>query len=223
MKIAVFTRSCNMEYYSKMVSLLPNDVECHRMTGFDHWSDANTYLEHIIAFSNVMGIDYSINIDEDCFITDWDIVIEIIKVMIGNGKSHAGMPDGGCHVGRLRTYKVQNPFFNIFHPIICKRILDGNYLWFNQESDIAPDFTKMPFEYDKEDYAEPFDEFFKLLYKSGNPLHLYADLHEDGITTILKWNDKTFALHTWYSRDASHRDRILQRFEEAKQLSNGNI
>ena len=41
MKIAVFTRSCNMEYYSKMVSLLPNDVECHRMTGYNHWSDAS--------------------------------------------------------------------------------------------------------------------------------------------------------------------------------------
>ena len=215
MKIAVFTRSCNMEYYSKMVSLLPNDVECHRMTGFDHWSDANTYLEHIIAFSNVMGIDYAINIDEDCFITDWGLVLDMITNM-KDKYTHAGMPDGGCHPGRDRIISVQNPFFNVFNIELKNDVIVENK---------EPDFYKMkyPYNVNSQNLNEPFDDFFISLYENGNPLHLYADLHQDGITTILKWNDKPFALHTWYSRDASHRDRILQRFEEAKALSNGNI
>ena len=222
MKIAVFTRSCNMEYYSKMVSLLPNDIECHRMTGFDHWTDAKHYLEHIISFSNVMGIDYAINIDEDCFITDWVIVKDVINEMKEIGNTHAGMPDGGCHIGRLRSYKVQNPFFNIFNVSSCKEIFNGDGKWFLEDIIKAPDLTKMPYKFDVETYQEPFDDFFIHLYENGYPLHLYADLHEDGTTTILQHEGIPFALHTWYSREASHRDRILQRFEEAKQLSNGN-
>lgn len=222
MKIAVFTRSQNIEYYSKMVSLLPNNVECHRMTGYDHWSDAKHYLEYIISFSNVMGIDYAINIDEDCFITDWSIVEYIINKMKIEGYTHAGMPDGGCHPGRLRSYKVQNPFFNIFNVSSCKEIFNGDGKWFLEDTIKAPDVTKMPYGIDEEDYKEPFDELFTTLYGNGYPLHLYASMHDDGITTILKYDGIPFALHTWYSRDISHRERILQRFKEAKQLINGN-
>lgn len=222
MKIAVFTRSCNIEYYSKMVSLLPNDIDCYRHTGFNHWSDASKYLQGLINFSYHNQIDYAINLDEDCFITDWDLVKFIINEMQIEGYTHAGMPDGGCHIGRLRSYKVLNPFFNIFKVNACKHILDASLHWLSNDKENLPDFLQMPFEYDKEHYVEPFDELFIKLHDKGYPYFLYADMHEDGITTILKCESIPFALHTWYSRDASHRDRILQRFEEAKQLSNGN-
>lgn len=223
MKIAVFTRSMNEEYYQLMTSLLPNDVECHRMTGYNHWSDANTYLEHIINFSCQNEIDYAINIDEDCFIHDWDLVEYIIQEMTIEGYTHAGMPDGGCHVGRLRSYKVHNPFFNVFKVGICKDILYGGAQWILKGNQKTPDFKQMPYEFDVEHYVEPFDEFFTKLHDNGYPYFLYSDMHEDGISTILKYESISFALHTWYSRDASHQERILQRFEEAKAFRNGNI
>ena len=220
MKIAVFTRSMNEEYYNLMVSLLPDDIECHRVTGFNHWSEAKDYLYNILDLSELKEIDFAVNIDEDCFITDWSKVIDIINHMKATNKSHAGMPDGGCHPGRTRSIKVQNPFFNVFNVKMCNEIL---YLTEKKNNSLDFDFDKMPYDYSDTYMTEPFDRFFLKLYNNGIPLHLYADLHEDGITTILKWKDKPFVLHTWYSRDASHRERILQRFEEAKQLSNGNI
>lgn len=215
MKIAVYTRSMNEEYYQLMTSLLPKEILLHRVTGMNHWKEAKDYLHYVINHAVNNGIEYAINIDEDCFITDWDKITCIIATMEYT-YTHAGMPDGGFHPGRARDYRVQNPFFNVFNIKLIKFVMSKTKLGFDSKLK-KPNFDLMPYGHGGS-MKEPFDAFFIRLYKKGNPLHLYADLHEDLITTILKWSDKPFALHTWYSRDASHRDRILQRFEEAKQL-----
>jgi len=222
MKLMIYTRSMNDEYYQMMTSLLPKGIPLHRVTGMNHWSDASKYLYEIIEHAYINEIDYAINIDEDCFVYDWDLVEYIIQEMIIEGYTHAGMPDGGCHVGRLRSYKVHNPFFNVFKVSACYEVLNDKMKWTLRGNDGKPDFNQMPYEFDVEHYAEPFDEFFTKLNDNGYPYFLYGDMHEDGISTILKCEFISFALHTWYSRDASHRDRIIERFEEAKQLSNGN-
>ena len=61
-------------------------------------------------------------------------------------------------------------------------------------------------------------------HNNDEPLFLKTREHEDGVSTVLMYKDKEFALHSWYSRefnfDEFHRERILNLFQEALDKKN---
>jgi hypothetical protein len=193
MKIKVFSRSKEGDIWDKMKEFIPSDIECVRVTGYDHWKDALHYLMDILD----SDADYIVSVDVDCFIYDWHHIESIIEALEGSDNVFAGMPDTfenskhrfgrNCHT---------NPFFVIFKRESCKEIIGK--LTNQQLNDCI---------------HEPFEGFFEALYNHGR-IDMIGQTHEDGITTIL--NDAM--IHTWYSRDPSHGERIEARYLEAKIL-----
>jgi hypothetical protein len=217
-----YTRFNNQVLFDKMQSLCP--VEVIKGEGFNHWTDAATYLEWLIG----QGDDVAMNIDIDCFITDCSVLEELVSDFKKGGYTHAGISDGGCLSGRNNiSWAVMNPFFNLFAPIWILAKWNNEYIkphWPSvRDFGFRPDFNnrKPSFipEYEKSMW-EPFNGIFNWLFEYGKPLWLHGDLHEDGISTIIKYKDKPFAIHTWYSReygsvDGFHRERINARHDEA--------
>ena len=218
------TRHNNDELYEMMTSLIPVEVE--KIQSFDDWVGAVKYLEHILESETKLVV----NIDLDCFIFDWSVVEELIKDMsnMGSKLTHCGASDSTMKGRANDSWVVMNPFFNVFNisnipPIDFERAYHEGYRseWFRQMSrydiDIEMEAYKQPF-------TEPFNGLFNTLFLYGNPLFLKTREHEDGISTVLMYKDKEFALHSWYSRefnfDEFHRERILNLYSEALDKKN---
>lgn len=178
----------NGEYYEMMRQLIPPEIECERCENFNEWYHAKEYLEYILK----SDADFVVNVDEDCFIYNWPAVIEIIKRMKRGGYTHAGMPDRHVSGHRFNLYVVTNPFFNVFNMEQVRKYYHGNWQTTEAEN------------------IECYNAIFLELAFFGKPLFLKVKDHDDGITT-----DTGFALHTWYSREQSHRERIIARFSDA--------
>jgi len=197
MKIKVYTRSMNLEYYELMRSLIPADIECERCTQFDQWYHAKDYVHYILQ----SDADFVINVDEDCFIYDWFIIGTIIDEMYLGSYTHFGMPDRHLSSHRFNLYTVQNPFFNIFNMVEIRKFYTGAYQTTEDQN------------------IEPYNSVFLELAFFGKPLYnTAAHDHADGITT-----DTGFALHCWWSREPSHRDRILARYNDAVTIKQSMI
>lgn len=192
MKIKVFTRSLNKEYYDLMRGLIPPEIECERCTQFNEWWHAKDYIDYILHDD----ADFIINVDDDCFIYDWERILGMVEIMQLDKFTNYGMPDRGVSSHRSNLYAVQNPFFNIFNMEEIRKIYTGK-LVITEDQDI-----------------EPYNNIFLELAFFGKPVYNNnACDFADGITT-----DTGFALHTWYSREPSHRDRILARYKDAVNL-----
>lgn len=220
MKIRVYTRSLNNELYRKMISLLPG-VDLYPVIGENGYVEALTYLQKIFKNAIEDSIDFAINIDEDCFITDWNEVLNLVNNM--GGYTHAGMPDGGACNHRTRSWAVHNPFFSVFNMAEIKKIMPINYNY--KFADIVnikqPDLNTLPFTINHKAFAEPFDGLFYYLHDNGNPLNLIAESHKDNISTGLSYT-KNFCWHSWYSREynGKHNKRINSLFAEVLQAHN---
>jgi hypothetical protein len=193
MKIKVFSRSKEGDIWDKMKEFIPSDIECVRVTGYDHWKGALHYLIDILDGD----ADYVVNVDIDCFIYDWHGVEDIISLLDNTDNVFAGMPDtydNSPHRFNMNCHT--NPFFNIFKRKECQEIINA-----------------LPQGQLRNCNHEPFDGFFEALYDHGR-VSMKGVTHEDGISTIL--ND--CMIHTWYARDAKHAQRIEQRYVEAKML-----
>ncbi len=203
MRIATTTRSCNDILYRRMESLLPAHITRIRYMGLNHWSDALTYLEKILT----LDYDYIVNIDEDCFITDWTKIDQIIEFMAQDGYSHYGMPDAlNFHPLRNNSKYVHNPFFNIFDVKQCIKII-------NTKPDVIEKHCEMD---------ECFNGLFQKLHFYGKPANMQTAIHSDKITTVTP-----FLMHTWYSRTYGnhkyHTRRIDKIYNEAKALCNNSL
>lgn len=203
MRIAITTRSCNDLLYTRMESFLPEHIPRIRYMNMNHWTDALTYLEKILQ----LDYDYIINIDEDCFITDWTKVDQLIEFMSQDGYTHYGMPDAvNFHPLRNNSKYVHNPFFNIFDVKQCREIINTK-----------PDVKDHPCEMN-----ECFNGLFQKLYFYGKAANMHTAIHADKITTVTP-----FLMHTWYSRtygnDSYHTNRIDNIYNEAKALCSNSL
>ena len=200
MKIVIVTRSRNEELYAMASEFWPEHIERVKIQGMNNYKDALWYLVEALQIE----ADYIINCDEDCFIFDWSEVEDIITKMETEGIDYCGMPDSleWCN-HRNNARQVMNPFFNIFDAKRCKWVL-GNMT--QKELLSSPSVCR---------FDEPFNGLLYTFSKKLEALELKTVTHEDQITSILP-----FALHTWYSREfeGEHRQRILDRYEEAKYL-----
>jgi hypothetical protein len=212
--IAVYTRSAHPVLWERMCEFIPKNVPKYRCTGFDGFTEAVDYLYYMF---NHAKTPYILNIDEDCFVTDWVVLCELIEYFIKGEYTHAGMPDGGVHPGRTRSWAVQNPFFNIFYATKCKRLIVkkgrvaiDKYTF----SDIGSYKEPVNIETCNHDNDEPFTGLFYYLHDKGNPLNLEAKVWEDGLTTELLFNGKPFCVHTWYSRNYGTDIEVTNRIDK---------
>lgn len=174
------------------------------------------------------NVDFVINIDEDAFVIDNQKLEKLLQYVIDNNYINCGMPDGGVVDIRKHNPLVTNPFFNILNVKEIRKQFDVKEIIKNYSSH-NPEFEKYsPYHLMKNkfayDYFEPYNPFFVWLATNFKTLYLDAEVHTDGLSTILKDHlNQPFLLHSWYSRfygvDQMHTKRINNLFTEAS----GNI
>jgi len=204
MTYLITTRSVNDELYN-MASSFWGDAPRKRFTGYNHYKDSLKYLYDIL----LEPYDYIINIDEDCFVYDFERMLFLIEAMEETNSIQCGMPDSfeWCS-HRNNSRFVHNPFFNIFNRKKVSELLVSTtpFTTYHIENDLEVDGCN---------FHEPFNVFFAAI-KKGNRIELDTKQHADGISTIL--ND--FALHSWYSREynGEHKQRIINLYNEANNM-----
>lgn len=189
------------------------------------YTSADGYLYNHIVKSDA---DIIINLDEDAFIIDNAKLQQLIEFVMDNQYINCGMADGGIVDIRKHNPLVTNPFFNILNvKEIKKRFnlkdIQSNYSQHHLDFEKYTPFDLMKgnFAYD---YYEPYNPFFIWLTVNFKTLFLDAEVHSDGISTILKDHfGIPFLYHSWYSRfygvDQIHTKRIEDLYKEAT----GNI
>jgi hypothetical protein len=210
MNIRIFTRSDNAILYQQSSNFLSPDIERIPCRGFNNYIGSREYLHYLISLED----DWIVNIDDDVFIPEWNVIQELIDHMKTNGYEYCGMPDGGVCPHRNHSWMACNTYFNVFHissiknKLVEKTILD-NFSYPENLEYLKPDFVSSSFVHD---YFEPYYNLFYWLMTSCKGLFLDAASHTDGITSILLWNNKTIAYKTWYKdsyqRNSQHRSRI---------------
>lgn len=217
MKIAIYTRSMNYDLFQLSSSSVSLPYKRKRYT----FTSADGYLYDRIVKS---GAEIIINLDEDAFITDNEKLKKLIEYVIDNEYVNCGMPDGGVVDIRKHNPLVTNPFFNILNVKEIQKKFDlqeilNNYNQHNIDFEKYTPFHLMKNKYTY-DYFEPYNAFFVWLTVNFKTLFLDAELHSDGISTVLKdYLGAPFLYHSWYSRfygvDENHTKRIEDLYMEA--------
>jgi hypothetical protein len=216
MKVAVYTRSNNPVLWERMCEFIPQDVIKYRCTGFHGFEAAVEYLYYMFEHAVENKVNYIINIDEDCFITDWNVVLNLLKYTKDNSFTHVGMPDGCVHPGRSNSWAVHNPFFNVFNVVACSLLIRSkskefinSFTFYGIKKATRPK-ERGTFEHNND---EPFAGLFYYLHAKGKPLNLSAYIWADGITTELLFKEIPFCVHTWYSREYGFDENVTNRID----------
>lgn len=200
--ITVYTRSFHADLYSMMLEFVPEGVKTERMTNYDDWTDALSFIKDVINKCD----GYAVILDEDCFTYNFGRVLDIVSHMEEHGYTHAGMPDRGVSPHRTLMWTTLNPFFNVIN---CPAIRKCGGL----DTIDKPHFMNAP-------TFEIFDDLYLQMWKVGKPLYLNAATTSDGLTThLMDHKNNFFALHAWMSRDwkRGQRERIMNVYKTAKE------
>lgn len=208
LKIIIFTRSCNQDLYIKSGQFIKLPFKRRRMK----YQTAEGYFYSLLK----SDADIAINIDEDAFIIDNQLLMDLLIFMIENKYVNCGFPDGGVLPIRNHNPLITNPFFNILNLRVLRN--DFSFSKIKEYREFKSTYVqKTPVQLLKTEYQynmkEPFYPFFLWISQNYKVLYLNAEQHHDGITTILKdQNGLPFLFHTWYSRfyniDQFHTKRI---------------
>ena len=214
LKIVIVTRSCNKSLFISSGKTIQLPFKRKRL----RYTTAEGYLYKILK----INADIVINIDEDAFVLESTLILQLIAYMIENKYANCGLPDGGVLPIRNHNPLVTNPFFNIFD---LRKLRKGfNLQKIKKYKSLDPTlinntpFHLMKTEF-KYDLYEPFYPFFLWLNQNYKVLYLDGLQHQDGITTILKDHlGNNLLLHSWYSRfynsDTFHTNRIDSLIQE---------
>lgn len=189
----VITRSANDKLYSIFKSFWNADNEFIRVEGIDGFKGALDYLLFII---NTFD-GWVVSADEDFFLLDESSIDSLIQTMDKNGFVYCGVPDGKVISHRNNSEFNVNPFFNIFNITeIKKKIKDFDSVK-DQEYQKAIELKYGG----KHNLVEPFAGFFYWLTLNFKGA-IFTDVDSlDGTDTIIKLNNKSFCIHSWYSRN----------------------
>lgn len=210
LRIKFYCRSFNKELYLLSRGLYEQaGYPCIRLTD----QTADGYFYKMLEDETC---DISINVDEDCFVTDLDTVLALAKKAHDEGWVNIGCSEAGKGVPRSGDPEVTNPFFNIFNLHEIRKAWNAYRL--------IPELREGSYR-----TREPYYNFFRWMVRTfpGKTLYLDNARHTDGITTRLNC-----CLHTWFARqynpglltrlfegndkkDVNHRQRIDAIIDEA--------
>ena len=197
MKKTIITRSLNDKLYTLAKSLWRDDNTFVRLPGFN---TSISYLLHVL--ENYNG--FIVNADEDFFVTNEDLVDQVINDMVANDFAYCGVPEKGVIAHRDKSYFQVNPFFNVFNVDLIKTKLAA----FDQ-SKVYEYANKVEKDGNvDEDYAGLF-YWLHLNFKHGNFTKITST---DGTSTVININDKPIGIHSWsgtqYGKDLKQTERI---------------
>lgn len=205
LNIKIFCRSFDLRLYRLSKGLYESwGFPCVRLT--DQSADG-----YFLTMMKDKDCDIAINVDEDCFITSKEAVMNLVEYVISNGIANAGCPDGGNWCPRGGNPLVTNPFFNIFNLNLIREKFSkeaiSTYDYATHRASLEQAFPKefyyenRPYCFDNSHYLEPYYPFF--LWVAGNlkTQYLHSKRHADGWTTILyNQNGEEMCRHTWLAR-----------------------
>lgn len=203
-RIKIFCRSFDLKLYRLSKGLYENwDFPCVRLTD----QSADGYFRTMLADTDC---DIAINVDEDCFITSREAVMELVDHVVSHDIANAGCPDGGAWVPRGGNPIVTNPFFNVLNLKLLREhyshqaVRDFDYTAHKQQmiDDYPADrlIAGRNYNFDNTN-QEPYYPFFLWQAARTRTLYLDSQRHADGWTTIL-YNHLGHELcrHTWLAR-----------------------
>lgn len=231
--LTCITRSMNDELYEMMLSLCPSDWKFIKVLN----STAEGYLDYI--FSTKFETKWVLNLDEDCFLTNFNKIYELIKFMEENDYDYSGVQDGGSIPVRIHNPLVVNPFFNLFNTQsifpLEKDYFDKKYNLndLKNKYELYIRFTHSKYKYDF--YEQFYSRFFWLLENGLKPYYMECNPYDkerylvytplfriipyyNSPSMILDHKSTEIALHTWHSRYINHtniRKRIFNCYEYA--------
>lgn len=216
-RIKFFCRSFDLRLYTLSRRLYEGmGFPCVRLT--DQTADGYFYT-----MLKDKECDVAINVDEDCFITDPQAVMDLVDLVLEKGYANAGYPDGGVLGARPQNPLVTNPFFNVFD---LKKIREKFSLEavksFDYEAHKEEMISKYPkerlegdnYSFGKVENEEPYYPY--LLWLAGNfeTLYLPSKKHSDKTTTLLyDLEGRQLCAHTWYARFYTMPDFLVKRVQ----------
>ena len=217
MKIKIFCRSFDLKLYRLSKGLYENwGFECVRLTD----QTADGYFRTMLRDKDC---NIAINVDEDCFITSREAVMELVDYVVANAIANAGCPDGGGWVPRGGNPIVTNPFFNVLNLDMLREQYSLKAEWdFNYQEHQQQMIDAYPQEmlYEGREYhfeqtdREPYYPFFLWQAYHTKTFYLNSRRHPDGWTTIL-YNQKgeEMCRHTWLARFYSVPSWVVKHFQ----------
>jgi hypothetical protein len=200
-KKTIVTRSQNNELYAIFKSLWNDNNIFVQRTDFPGYTGALDYLLHLFT-DEYSG--WIVNVDEDFFLTNEKLMDDLLLYMQENDFAYCGVPDGHVISHRNNSIFNVNPFFNIFNVDLIK-------------TKIKKFDNSRSFEYGNrvEKNAilnEPFAGFLYWLHLNFKHTSFTHIESTDGVSTVIKLNDKPLGIHSWYSRhygkDLAQTERI---------------
>ena len=204
-RIKIFTRSFDLRLYRLAKGLFEgledaagNPIPCVRLT--DQSADGYFYT-----MLRDRECDIAINIDEDAFIVDPQVMLRLVDTLREGGYANIGCSDGDAATTG-RDPVVTNPFFNVFDLTLIRTKFDRSLMQRKLED------------------AEPYYPFFHWMAATFPTLYLPARRHADGTTTVaLDPEGNPVCLHTWFSRFYSMPSWIVRRIEPAQGTQKARI
>lgn len=185
--------------------------------GIEHFNfkkfNVNQYFDTIIN----LNCDYIVSFDIDCFIFNFESIIDLIQYLDNTDYSYVGFLDCGDTI-------VQNQAFNIF------KVKDIKPIWLSSDFKKNENYKKHPKQNEPtidgqvHRFREPYYRYYLSLYYNKikqlnlknslfnfnngeltnlNTIHPPKEANlttEINTTVIFDNNDKPFCTHTWYSR-----------------------
>lgn len=203
-RIKIYCRSFDLKLYRLSKGLYEKwGFPCVRLTD----QTADGYFRTMLRDTDC---DIAINVDEDCFITSRDAVMELVDYVIAHNIANAGCPDGGSYIPRSGNPIVTNPFFNVFNlNLLREQYSHKAEKEFDYQAHKQQMIDAFPMQMLAEGQANYFDEtdrepyypFFFWQAFHTKTIYLPSKPHPDGWTTILcNHLGKEICRHTWLAR-----------------------
>ena len=211
MKPKIYTRSINYELYRMSQRCVGLDLPRVRLVN----TTADGYFFRMLEDTSC---DWAINIDEDAFVVNADAILQLLDFMKRNGYVNCGMSDG--ILVRPCNPAVTNPFFNVLNLAAIREKFNVEEIksFIYQEhreairAKLPPQLRQMSEDRYGMDQEEPFYNFFFWMAFHFPTLYLDAEMHPDGISTILKNHEGNPMLyHSWFSREWRRNPQHTQR------------
>jgi len=192
-RIKLYTRSFDLRLYRYARGLFETlGYPCVRLTD----QSADGYFFTILKDTEC---DIAVNIDEDAFLIDPEVLPDMIRQVIEGGYANAGYPDATV-ISPTRSPLVTNPFFNILNLALIRTKYDRELIREQSFED-----------------SEPYYPFFLWLAEEFKVLYLPCHTHSDGISTIAcDISGRPVCYHSWYARFYSMPSWIVRRIQPAR-------
>ena len=215
LRIKFFCRSFDLRLYRLSKAFYEGlGYPCVRLTD----QSADGYFYTMLAD---LDCDIAINVDEDCFITDPQAVLQLVDYVVVNGYANAGCSDGGQYM-RAGNPIVTNPFFNVFDLRLIRTRFSREavraFRYADHKAEMIAAFDTTPlsghYTFDRPSVIEPYYPFFLWLAANFRTLYLSPQRHHDGTSTLLfDPQGRQLCAHSWLSRFYSVPSVVVRLFQ----------